>query len=137
MDEPKEDLPRHDSQESKDASRRLKEHETIMHTRLGWIGRPHCLSDRFLGSMLGGAKAYLEGLEEATGIIDKDEERDKHLMVVMLLFASVRPELDENLFADDRQLSTAVKNDLKIQWRDIGFPIGVREKLRTALKLTD
>ncbi|HSF14705.1 MAG TPA: hypothetical protein VLK65_04065 [Vicinamibacteria bacterium] len=110
----------------------MKELETILHERLGWIGRP-CINDGFLAAMLRCAKDYLEGLDEATGIIDKDEERDKYLTVVMLLFASVRPDLDENLFADERKLTPKVKDELRIQWRDLGFPVGIREKLRRIL----
>ncbi|HXV59241.1 MAG TPA: hypothetical protein VEK15_01005 [Vicinamibacteria bacterium] len=136
MDESKKGLPREDTQVSKDASRRLQEHETIMHERLRWIGRP-CINEGFLAAILRCAKDYLERLEEATGIIDKDEERDKNLMVLMLLFASVRPDLDQNLFADERKLTNEVKDNLRIQWRDLGFPIGIREKLRRVLLETD
>ena len=136
MDEHKEGLPRLDTPEAEKAWRRLQEHEEIMHKLLRWKGRP-CINDGFLASMLQCAKDYLEGLEEATGIIDKDEERDKHLMIVMLLYASIRPDLDANLFADEKSLSDEEKENLKLQWRDLGFPIEIRKELRKKLDETD
>jgi hypothetical protein len=135
-------VPRLHDEEAEKALRRLQEHEKVMHERIGWKGRP-CLSDLFLAATLRGAKAYLQELEKAEGIIDRDEERDKYLMMIMLLFASVRPDLDANLFADERkpskdeserELSPAEKENLRLQWRDLGFPIEIREKLRKELR---
>jgi len=128
--------PRLPNPEAERASKRLQDLEAVMHHRLLWKGWP-CLSDGFLAAMLRGAKDYLQGLEEARGIIAKDEERDKHLMIIMLLFASVRTDLNANLFADEHDLSDEEKENLKLQWRDLGFPIEIREKLRKVLREHD
>lgn len=118
--------------QAENALRRLKEFEEVMHHILLWKGRP-CLSNGFFAAMLRAAKEYLQALEEAKGIIDIKEERAKHLMIIMLLFASVQPDLNANLFADESKLSREEKENLRLQWRDLGFPIEIREKLREKL----
>jgi hypothetical protein len=53
--------------------------------------------------------------------------------MIMLLFASVRVDLNANLFVDEHGLSNEEKENHELQWRDLGFPIGIRRKLRAAL----
>jgi hypothetical protein len=130
-------LPRQSTTEAENGARRLAEMEQVMHHRILWKGWP-CLSDTFLAAVVRGARSYFDGIEEATGIIGRDDERDSHLMILMLLIASARTDLDANLFAEesseDRKLGGEDKETLRMQWRNLGFPVDIRDKLRRVLR---
>jgi hypothetical protein len=126
-------LPRQATDYAKEAGRRLEEMENVMHQAIRWKGWP-CLSDGFLAAVVEGAKEHLQRIEPATSIIDKTDERDSHLMILMLLIASTRHDLDANLFADQVELGEEDRETFEIQWRNLGFPVEIRDKLRRVLR---
>ncbi len=98
-----------------------------------WKGWP-CGGDVFLAHVLRGAEAYIQSLKEAKGVVGTEEEQEHLYMLLMLWFASGRTDLAENLLAEDRELDKEDAETLRLQWRNIGFPMDIRDKLRDEIR---
>ena len=95
-----------------------------------------CPHDVFLAHMVQAAKSYLKELEPAgEPNVTPEEESRQHLMLLMLWFANGREDLRENLLAPrDEESKDRELREARIQtWRQLGFPHGIRERLRKAL----
>jgi hypothetical protein len=124
-------LPRMATPDAKKASEALQEVDKVVDRF--WKGPP-CGADPFLAQIVRCAKDYIHELVEAEGVISKTDEETQHYLLLMLWFATSRLDLAANLLADEDDLSKKDIEALQLQWRNLGFPSEIREKMRALFR---